>query len=171
MELSCRLGGHSLHLLAYHVDPAHAGLAEQRHAIATDRLRRGREMVGRLRELGVDITWEQVAAIAGDAVVGRPHIARAMVAAGAWASSPSAPANEPARFLFFCRDCRNGIMDSKFGPVSVAGLWGPRSSGGLFSEVWCSGRWGGWQRMRTTSRPSRGAMLGAATPGRIILSL
>jgi 3',5'-nucleoside bisphosphate phosphatase len=83
MELSCRLDGHSVHLLAYHVDPAHAGLAEQLHAITTDRLRRARDMVGRLRELGVDITWERVAAIAGDGVVARPHIARAMVAAGA----------------------------------------------------------------------------------------
>jgi predicted metal-dependent phosphoesterase TrpH len=82
MELSCRLDGHSVHLLAYHVDPAHAGLAEQLHAITTDRLRRARDMVGKLRELGVDITWEQVAAIAGDGVVARPHIARAMVAAG-----------------------------------------------------------------------------------------
>jgi predicted metal-dependent phosphoesterase TrpH len=83
MELSCRLDGHSVHLLAYHADPAHAGLAEQLHAITTDRLRRARDMVGKLRELGVDITWEQVAAIAGDGVVARPHIARAMVAAGA----------------------------------------------------------------------------------------
>ena len=83
MELSCRLHGHSVHLLAYHVDPAHAGLAEQLHAITTDRLRRARDMVGKLRELGVDITWERVAAIAGDGVVARPHIARAMVAAGA----------------------------------------------------------------------------------------
>jgi 3',5'-nucleoside bisphosphate phosphatase len=83
MELSCRLDGHSVHLLAYHVDPAHAGLAEQLHAITTDRVRRARDMVGKLRELGVDITWEQVAAIAGDGVVARPHIARAMVAAGA----------------------------------------------------------------------------------------
>jgi hypothetical protein len=83
MELSCRLDGHSVHLLAYHVDPAHAGLAEQLHAITTDRARRARDMVGKLRELGVDITWEQVAAIAGDGVVARPHIARAMVAAGA----------------------------------------------------------------------------------------
>jgi predicted metal-dependent phosphoesterase TrpH len=83
MELSCRLGDHSVHLLAYHVDPAHAGLAGQLHAITTDRVRRARDMVAKLRELGVDITWEQVADIAGDGVVARPHIARAMVAAGA----------------------------------------------------------------------------------------
>jgi predicted metal-dependent phosphoesterase TrpH len=72
-----------VHLLAYRVDPAQAGLAEQLHLVTTDRVRRGREMVDKLRELGVDITWERVAAIAGGAVVGRPHIARAMVAAGA----------------------------------------------------------------------------------------
>jgi len=90
MELSCRLEGHSLHLLVYHIDPAHPGLAAQRHAISTDRLRRGREMVARLRELGVDVSWEQVAAIAGDGVVGRPHIARAMVDAGAIASPDQA---------------------------------------------------------------------------------
>jgi predicted metal-dependent phosphoesterase TrpH len=83
MELSCRLDGHSVHLLAYHADPAHAGLAEQLQAITTDRLRRARDMVAKLRDLGVDITWEQVAAIAGGGVVGRPHIARAMVEAGA----------------------------------------------------------------------------------------
>ena len=34
------------------------------------------------RDLGVDVTWEQVAALAAGGSVGRPHIARAMVAAG-----------------------------------------------------------------------------------------
>jgi len=40
-------------------------------------------MVDKMRELGADVTWEQVAAIAGDAVVGRPHLARALAASGA----------------------------------------------------------------------------------------
>jgi hypothetical protein len=39
-------------------------------------------MVERLAELGASVTWEQVSALAGGGVVGRPHIARAMVAAG-----------------------------------------------------------------------------------------
>jgi 3',5'-nucleoside bisphosphate phosphatase len=90
MELSCRLDAHSVHLLAYHVDQAHPGLAEQLRAITTDRIRRGRDMVAKLRELGVDITWEQVAEIAGGGVVARPHIARAMVAAGAIAAPEQA---------------------------------------------------------------------------------
>ena len=90
LEVSCRLDGHSVHLLGYHVDPAHPGLAAELRAITTDRLRRGREMVARLRELGVGISWEQVAALAGGGVVGRPHIARAMVAAGAIADPAEA---------------------------------------------------------------------------------
>jgi 3',5'-nucleoside bisphosphate phosphatase len=40
-------------------------------------------MVRRLADLGVGISWDQVAAITGPAVIGRPHIARAMAASGA----------------------------------------------------------------------------------------
>ena len=83
MELSCRLDGHSLHLLAYLFDPGHKELAEQAQAIRDDRERRARAMVRRLADLGVAISWDQVAAIAGSGVVGRPHIARALAASGA----------------------------------------------------------------------------------------
>jgi predicted metal-dependent phosphoesterase TrpH len=82
MELSCRLDGHSVHMLAYYADPAHPGLAAECAAIVTDRVRRGQAMVERLRALGVAISWEQVEAVAGGGVVGRPHIARAMAGAG-----------------------------------------------------------------------------------------
>jgi 3',5'-nucleoside bisphosphate phosphatase len=82
MELSCALDERSVHLLAYRVDPADEALAAECRAITTDRLRRGRAMVDRLRDLGAEVSWPQVTAIAGGGVVGRPHIARAMVAAG-----------------------------------------------------------------------------------------
>ena len=83
MELSCRLGGRSVHMLAYNVDPGNAGLAAECAAIVEARLSRARRMVEALRGLGVGITWAQVEALAGGGVVGRPHIARAMTAAGA----------------------------------------------------------------------------------------
>ena len=103
MELSCRLGDrsrgvpggllgssprgqHSVHLLAYLFDPDHPDLAAELRRIRDDRVLRARAMVGRLADLGVDISWDQVAAIAGPAVVGRPHIARAMAASGAVAT-------------------------------------------------------------------------------------
>ncbi len=83
MELSCRLDGHSLHLLAYLFDPGQPELAGQTRRIREDREVRARAMVRRLADLGVAISWEQVADIAGTGVVGRPHIARALVASGA----------------------------------------------------------------------------------------
>jgi hypothetical protein len=83
MELSCRLADHSVHLLAYLFDPGHPELAAELARIRDDRVLRARAMVRRLAKLGVDVSWDQVAAIAGPAVVGRPHIARAMAASGA----------------------------------------------------------------------------------------
>jgi len=84
MELSCRLEGRSVHMLAYGLGAFEGSeLAAECAVIVTARRSRGRQMVDRLRELGVDITWPQVEALAGDGVVGRPHVARAMVAAGA----------------------------------------------------------------------------------------
>lgn len=81
LELSCRLDSHSVHLLAYLVEPDHPGLAGECQAIRAGRISRGQAVVARLQALGVPITWEQVAALA-QGTVGRPHIARAMVAAG-----------------------------------------------------------------------------------------
>ncbi|RNL85427.1 PHP domain-containing protein [Halostreptopolyspora alba] len=95
MELSCEYRGHSVHLLGYLFDADHPALAEEMRRIRADRLIRAKGMVLRLREAGVDITWERVTEIAQGAsgsepvpedsadVVGRPHIARAVVEAGA----------------------------------------------------------------------------------------
>ena len=94
MELSSHLDGpsgqHSLHLLAYLFDPDDSPLAAQTRRIREDRVLRARAMVDRLAELGAPVTWDQVAAIAGTAVVGRPHIARAMAASGVVATPADA---------------------------------------------------------------------------------
>lgn len=81
-ELSCRLDGVGLHMLAYLFDPQEPELARERELVRDDRTPRAQAMVGKLQELGVGVTWEQVARIAGDGSVGRPHIATAMVELG-----------------------------------------------------------------------------------------
>ncbi|MFF4949377.1 PHP domain-containing protein [Streptomyces chattanoogensis] len=81
-ELSCRIDGVSLHMLAYLFDPEEPGLARERELVRDDRVPRAQAMVGKLRELGVPVTWERVAEIAGDGAVGRPHIATALVELG-----------------------------------------------------------------------------------------
>ncbi|WP_435974178.1 PHP domain-containing protein [Streptomyces sp. Qhu_M48] len=81
-ELSCRVDGIGLHMLAYLFDPAEPALLAERELVRDDRVPRARAMVGKLRELGVPVTWEQVARIAGDGSVGRPHVAEALVELG-----------------------------------------------------------------------------------------
>lgn len=81
-ELSCRIDGISMHMLAYLFDPEDAALLAERELIRDDRVPRAQGMISRLRELGVPITWEQVARIAGDGSVGRPHVASALVELG-----------------------------------------------------------------------------------------
>ena len=90
MELSCRLSGHSVHVLAYLFDPADDELTAEMAAIRDSRVSRARAMVSRLAELGAPVTWDQVTQIAGDGVVGRPHIARALAAAGVVATPADA---------------------------------------------------------------------------------
>ncbi|GAA1904343.1 PHP domain-containing protein [Streptomyces sodiiphilus] len=80
-ELSCRLDGTSLHMLAYLFDPAEPALARERELLRDDRVPRARAIVARLRELGAPVEWERVRELAQGAV-GRPHIATAMVEAG-----------------------------------------------------------------------------------------
>jgi predicted metal-dependent phosphoesterase TrpH len=81
-ELSCRWHGISMHMLAYLFNPEEPGLLAERELVRDDRVPRAHAMVDKLRELGVPITWEQVARIAGDGSVGRPHIATALVELG-----------------------------------------------------------------------------------------
>lgn len=81
-ELSCRTDGVGLHMLAYLFDPEEPELARERELVRDDRVPRARAMVGKLRELGVPVTWEQVSRIAGDGSVGRPHVATALVELG-----------------------------------------------------------------------------------------
>jgi 3',5'-nucleoside bisphosphate phosphatase len=124
MELSCRLDGRSLHLLAYLFDPDKEELAEQTRRIRDDRVLRARAMVGLLAGLGAPVTWDQVAAIAGTAVVGRPHIARAMAAAGVVATPAEAFTSE-----WIADGGRAFVAKYALDPVHAIGL--VRAAGGV----------------------------------------
>jgi len=81
VELSAHYGDGEIHVLALHV--TRLDLLESR----LETLRAGRQVrasliVDRLRELGLDLTVDMVMKEAGDASVGRPHIARALIRAG-----------------------------------------------------------------------------------------
>jgi predicted metal-dependent phosphoesterase TrpH len=81
-ELSCRLSGVSMHMLAYLFDAEEPALLAERELVRDDRVPRAKGMIAKLNALGVPVTWEQVARIAGDGSVGRPHVASALVELG-----------------------------------------------------------------------------------------
>ena len=93
-ELSCVWEGISLHLLAYLFDAAYEPLAHEVELLRTDRDRRAREMVARLRGLGADVSYDRVLTLAEGGAVGRPHVARAMVEAGVVADVSAAFTDE-----------------------------------------------------------------------------
>ncbi|WP_432573799.1 PHP domain-containing protein [Kineococcus sp. SYSU DK005] len=82
MEVSCLVRGVSVHLLSYWHDPADAALEGMLDASRTSRRTRARRMVERMTpETG--LRWDDVLAhVHGEATIGRPHIADALVAAG-----------------------------------------------------------------------------------------
>ena len=83
IEISCKLGHTSVHLLGYLMDPAYPPLAEQLARVRDGRTGRVPGMIERLNALGIPITVGDVLVQAtGTPSVGRPHVADALVAAG-----------------------------------------------------------------------------------------
>jgi 3',5'-nucleoside bisphosphate phosphatase len=72
----------TLHMLGYGIDPGSSALAELSRWQIDSRNQRNPRIIQRLRELGVAITMEEVEAIAGSEVIGRPHIAEILVRKG-----------------------------------------------------------------------------------------
>lgn len=79
VELSTSTGGRDIHLLAYLFDVQNDHLLSELHNFQTARIDRGKKIVEKLNKLGVPIVYEEVTAIAGKGVIGRPHIAEALV--------------------------------------------------------------------------------------------
>jgi predicted metal-dependent phosphoesterase TrpH len=83
VELGTSASRREVHVLGYFVDAASPLLLDTLASLAARRRDRAALMVERLGELGVPLTVEEVFALAGSGSVGRPHVARALVARGA----------------------------------------------------------------------------------------
>jgi predicted metal-dependent phosphoesterase TrpH len=82
-EMSCNTNGVDVHVLAYYLDLSQPSVQDFFAILRQKRAERAEKMVGRLNELGVKISMEQVHVLAQGAATGRPHVAQALVEAGA----------------------------------------------------------------------------------------
>ncbi|MDB4907443.1 MAG: hypothetical protein JWO05_2227 [Gemmatimonadetes bacterium] len=84
VELSAVEGNVETHLLGLHLAEPRL-IAEQLESLKVMRIARAERIVVKLNDLGVRVGMEAVLAQSGEGAVGRPHVARAMVAEG-WAT-------------------------------------------------------------------------------------
>ncbi|MEO6061109.1 MAG: PHP domain-containing protein [Thermoflexales bacterium] len=71
------------HVLGYGVEPNDDITRATLLALRATRESRARRILANLLRLGISVDFERIKAIAGDGMIGRPHIARAMVDMGA----------------------------------------------------------------------------------------
>ena len=85
IEISCDSSDVHIHLLGYFIDPAHEALLAHSRRVVELREERMRAMIERLAGLGIAVEYDAVRLEAGgdEAVLGRPHLARTLVATGA----------------------------------------------------------------------------------------
>jgi len=79
IEISSTFGDSELHMLGYFLDWQDARLNERLSTLRESRHRRNPQIIARLQSLGIDITYDEVRALAGTDSVGRPHIARVLM--------------------------------------------------------------------------------------------
>ena len=82
IELSSRWGNSELHILGYFLDWNNIELHRQLRRFQDARHVRNPRIIEKLNALGLDITYDDVKTLAGEASVGRPHIARVLLKKG-----------------------------------------------------------------------------------------
>ena len=84
LEVSSTFQGRDVHILGYFVDPEAEPIVRHGEHATTRREERMREMIDRLARAGFEIDYEDVEAGAGpgSVIIGRPHLAAALVEAG-----------------------------------------------------------------------------------------
>ena len=82
IELSAFVGAREVHLLGHFIDPGDAALSRLVGELREQRVLRLRRMIDRLNALGLELTFEEVAAFCEGDSIGRTHLAQALLARG-----------------------------------------------------------------------------------------
>lgn len=124
VEVSTRLRGVGVHVLAYNVDPADAALVSELARIRADRRERLKRIVAGLTSVGLALKVDDVMAQASvAATVGRPHVADAMIAKGYVTSRAEA-------FATWLAEGRPGYV-AKYAPETSQAIRIIKAAGGV----------------------------------------
>lgn len=82
VEINTDVPKGEVHILGYFIDYRDPALNHTLEGLRNSRYERGKKMVAKLAEIGIDIDWERVLGLAGQGSVGRPHIAQAIMEQG-----------------------------------------------------------------------------------------
>ncbi|MFT5368195.1 MAG: putative metal-dependent phosphoesterase TrpH [Candidatus Latescibacterota bacterium] len=82
VELSAQVGEKDIHILGYFIDPEQGDLKAFLKKFQDARIERAEKIVEKLNRMGIPIQMAHVLAKAGNAAVGRPHVADVMVEEG-----------------------------------------------------------------------------------------
>lgn len=82
IELNTEAGDEEVHILGYFINPDNAALNQHLQDIRTARYNRTLQMVNRLQDAGMVISFDQVQTLAKGESMGRPHVARALIQNG-----------------------------------------------------------------------------------------
>ncbi len=82
VEINTDVPKGEVHILGYFIDYRDPALNHTLEGLRNSRYERGKRMVAKLAEIGIDIDWERVLGLAGQGSVGRPHIAQAIMERG-----------------------------------------------------------------------------------------
>jgi len=148
IEISTSGNGLDLHILGYYVDPGSRAMTTRLARFREERSERMRRMVERLGQLGIPVELDEVLEIAGHGVVGRPHLAEALMRGGHVESADDAfrrligghglayvprPAFPPAEAIAMIHEAGGlgvlahpgpGLVDSVVEALAAAGLDG-----------------------------------------------
>ena len=82
VEINTDVPKGEVHILGYFLNYRNPELNRTLGELRNSRYERGKKMVAKLVELGINIDWRRVEELAGKGSIGRPHIAQAMLEQG-----------------------------------------------------------------------------------------
>ena len=116
VEISTDIPEGEAHVLGYFIDYSSRELEEKLDRFRNSRLKRARRMVAKLDKLGIHLDWRRIEQITGASVMGRPHIARAMLEKGYINSFKQAFTD------YIGRDCPAYVEREKITPAEAVAL-------------------------------------------------